>query len=70
MNDQPAPTAAAGDIWLDVIADMEARRQVGIRRYGTPLQAGNGRDCLRDAYDEALDLVAYLRQAIAERDAE
>jgi hypothetical protein len=33
------------------------------------LQAFNGRDALRDAYEEALDLACYLRQAIAERDA-
>lgn len=32
-----------------------------------PLQAHNGRDPLVDAYQEALDLVVYLRQAIEER---
>jgi hypothetical protein len=51
-----------------VIADIEARRQVGIGRYGTALQPHNGRDALRDAYEESLDLACYLRQAIAERD--
>ena len=51
-----------------VIADITARREVGIQRYGTALQAGNGRDALRDAYEEALDLASYLRQAIEERD--
>lgn len=40
----------------------------GRRKYGTPLQAHNGRDPLVDAYQEALDLCVYLRQAIAERD--
>jgi len=34
-----------------VIADIEARRQVGVQRYGTALQAHNGRDALRDAYE-------------------
>jgi hypothetical protein len=53
-----------------VIADITERRQVGIARYGTPLQAHNGRDALRDAYEEALDLACYLRQMIAERSAE
>jgi hypothetical protein len=52
-----------------VIADMHERDQVGRERYGTPLQAHNGRDALVDAYQEALDLVVYLRQAIEERDA-
>ena len=34
----------------------------------TSLQAFNGRDALRDAYEEALDLCQYLRQALYERD--
>jgi len=50
-----------------VIADMRERDHVGRQRYGTPLQANNGRDALLDAYQEALDLVVYLRQAIEER---
>jgi hypothetical protein len=41
---------------------------LGVRKYGTPLQAHNGRDGLMDAYQEALDLAVYLRQLIAERD--
>lgn len=53
----------------DLVADdLRRRRDFGLRKYGTLLQAGNGRDALRDAYDEALDLAVYLRQAIEERD--
>lgn len=66
---EPKPTSAR-PIWVLVIEDMLARDQVGRERYGVPLQAGNGRDALRDAYEEALDLAAYLRQAIEERRAE
>ncbi|SNY28944.1 hypothetical protein SAMN05421748_103162 [Paractinoplanes atraurantiacus] len=51
-----------------VRADLEVREQLGRQRYGTALQPNNGRDALRDAYEEALDLACYLRQAIAERD--
>ena len=51
-----------------VIEDMKARKQLGIQRYGTALQAYNGRDALMDAYQEALDLCVYLRQAIEERE--
>ncbi|HYS41154.1 MAG TPA: hypothetical protein VEO01_36530 [Pseudonocardiaceae bacterium] len=51
-----------------VRADLDAREQVGIQRYGTPLQPHNGRDALRDAYEEALDLACYLKQAMVERD--
>ena len=49
-----------------VIADIERRRAVGIERYGTPLQAFNGRNALIDAYEEVLDLACYLRQRIEE----
>jgi hypothetical protein len=40
---------------------------MGIAKYGTPLQTFNGRDPLIDAYQEALDLAVYLKQAIMER---
>ena len=52
-----------------VIADIQKRRELGISRYGTALQPHNGRDALQDAYDEAIDLCQYLKQAIVERDA-
>jgi hypothetical protein len=51
---------------MAVIADLEIREQVGTARYGTCLQPFNGRDAIRDAYEEALDLTVYLRQAIEE----
>ncbi len=67
--EQPAPVANDSPAIADlVIADMAARKQLGIRRYGVALQANNGRDALTDAYEEAIDLAMYLRQAIAERD--
>ena len=49
-----------------VIADIEARKAIGLKKYGTLLQAFNGRDALVDAYQEALDLMQYLRQAVEE----
>ena len=55
-------------VWPMVMMDMQDRHQLGIKRYGTPLQPHNGRDALRDAYEEALDLAVYLRTAIFERD--
>jgi hypothetical protein len=58
-NDSPA----IADL---VIADMLDRKAAGIAKYGVALQAGNGRRPLIDAYQEALDLTVYLRQAIAE----
>jgi len=67
-HDQPLPVRnASTDIQTLVIRDIELRREVGISRYGTALQAHNGRDALWDAYEEALDLACYLRQMIEER---
>ena len=70
INDQPPPQRNGNPaVWDLVIADMKARDQLGRERYGTPLQPFNGRDALVDAYQEALDLAVYLRQAIEERNA-
>lgn len=55
-------------VWELVIEDMQARDKLGRERYGVPLQAGNGRDALRDLYEEILDAAVYARQALAERD--
>lgn len=69
MNDQPPPIPNdSRPVWELVIEDMHARDRLGRERYGVPLQAGNGRDALRDAYEESLDKTAYLKQAIIERD--
>ena len=67
--DQPPPIPNTNvSVWGLVMDDMHERDVVGTLRYGTPLQPHNGRDSLKDAYAEALDLVVYLRQAIYERD--
>lgn len=57
-------------VWELVQRDMMARNGFGIAKYGTPLQPNNGRNALKDAYEEALDLCVYLRQALYERDGE
>ena len=58
-NERPA-------VWHLVIKDMQDRDETGRKKYGVPLQAFNGRNALIDAYQEALDLCVYLRQAIEE----
>ena len=55
-------------VWDLVINDFRARDAFGTAKYGTRLQPYNDRDALADAYAEALDLCAYLRQALYERD--
>lgn len=68
-GDQPLPTPnGSGDIQSLVIVDIYERRELGINRYGTALQAHNGRDALQDAYEEAMDLTIYLKQVLMERD--
>lgn len=68
-DEQPAPKPNSNkDCWLEVLEDMKSRRELGIARYGTALQPNNGRNSLRDAYEEALDLCVYLKQCILESD--
>jgi hypothetical protein len=50
-----------------VEADLRGRVEIGTKEYGEPLTSHNGRDPLWDAYEEALDLAMYLRQAIWEQ---
>lgn len=69
MTPQPPPIANARvPIWELVIEDMKARDQVGREQYAAPLQAFNGRDVLRDWYEEQLDSIVYNKQAMIERD--
>jgi hypothetical protein len=66
---QENPTANIHpNVWDLVIEDMTDRDKMGKAKYNTSLQPFNGRDALLDAYQEALDLCVYLRQAIYERD--
>lgn len=68
FDTQPKPEHNSNPpVWELVKEDMTKRNIFGIAKYGTPLQAFNGRDVLQDAYEEALDLCVYLRQAIEER---
>jgi hypothetical protein len=68
-DNQPLPTASDGPVAHELVkADLDDRLALGIGRYGQPLQPHNGRDSLQDAYEEALDLVVYLKNAIYERD--
>lgn len=69
--EQPPPAESQGldivDIVDLVVSDLAERKRVGVERYGMALRAHNGRDALQDAYEEAMDLCVYLRQAIEER---
>jgi hypothetical protein len=49
-----------------VLTEMAARDAFGRQKHGGPLQPFNGRDPLWDAYQEGLDFVVYLAQAVYE----
>lgn len=67
--EQPKPTPNGHPVIQEIVMrDMQSRLNIGLQRYGTGLQPHNGRDMLRDAYEEALDLCVYLRGAMYERD--
>ena len=51
-----------------VIMDMAARSEVGRLKYGEVLTTNNGRNMLRDAYEEALDLTQYLKGELMEKE--
>lgn len=64
---ESAPKDTDGVIVKDyVIRDIKERAEVGKNKYGGYLKTNNGRSSLWDAYQEALDLVMYLRQLILE----
>ncbi len=54
------------DIFDLVIADLRERDRIGWAQHNRPLRPHDGRNSLRDAYEEALDQAVYLRKALAE----
>ena len=64
----PEPMSKPGDddVLPEVINDLKAREDLGIKKYGTTLQTNNGRDALNDLYQEILDAAMYAKQAIME----
>ena len=59
-TDQPS----VHDLLIDMI---QRRKDFGKEKYGTELQAGNGRDALADMLDEVIDLAVYTVKEIEER---
>lgn len=65
--EQLTPISGGTVILPLVIQDLEDRAAKGLKEHGVPLSTNNRRDALVDAYQEALDLAMYLRQAIEEK---
>jgi hypothetical protein len=51
---------------LPAVRLLKARKELGLDRYKTILQANNGRDALLDLTDELGDAVVYARQMVEE----
>lgn len=56
------------EVWPELVRMLEKRVEQGRATYGEPLTTENGRDALKDAWEEAVDLVFYLSQALMERE--
>lgn len=56
--------------WNDVKRDIEAREEMGAEKYGHYLTADTKEDMLQHAYEEALDMVVYLKTLINQRNEE
>ncbi len=67
---EPIPHGNGIEIIELVKQDLIDRSEMGKLKYGEKLKPFNGRNALVDAYQEALDLCMYLRQAIYEGDSE
>jgi len=50
-----------------IIQIAKERDEFGFKKYGTRLQPFNGRDPLKDAFQEGLDLLVYIEQELFER---
>lgn len=70
LKSQPDPIENPNSsvVLCKVLKDLETQAEKGLEHYGTYLKTHNGRDALQDAYEEAIDMVCYLAQAIMERD--
>ncbi len=66
-RDQPLPKPGKVDIQRILMGAIDERRTFGITKYGRALESHNGRDALKDAWEEALDLLTYLTQLRVER---
>lgn len=68
VNNQEVKMQKNKPVVAQVMIDLTERMEIGIKTYGEALRPNNGRDALQDAYEEALDLACYLKQAMIERD--
>jgi hypothetical protein len=70
MHDLVIADIGTGPLWWMLSTDatefMALRKALGLERYHTILQAGNGRNPFQDCTEELADAVVYARQMLEE----
>lgn len=66
-RDQPLPTKGQMNVQEVLSKALLERMQYGIDKYGSPLETFNGRDPVRDVWEELLDALTYMTQVRLER---
>lgn len=69
-TDQPAPKPGGYPVQAVLIEALKQRMEFGLKKYGRPLETNNGRDPLRDMWEEMLDMVSYFTQFVLEQGVE
>jgi hypothetical protein len=69
VSERRGPDDDRPDVFTLLLNDIAERDRIGAAEYGGPLLPFDGRDSLRDAYDEVLDLAVYLCKELCEREA-
>ncbi|MDP5253349.1 MULTISPECIES: hypothetical protein [unclassified Vibrio] len=69
MSEQPSPklTLTSQAVIPEVMKDLTDRLAKGMDTYGVPLMSNNGRDALKDLYEELLDAACYVKQVMMEK---
>lgn len=67
-HNNPPPRHGRESVLPRVLVDLNTRAYHGLKKYGTTLHTHNGRCAMQDAYEEALDLVMYLKQKLMEQE--
>lgn len=67
----PMPTFVSEEVFPALIADIQSRSDLGLARYGKPLETFSLKGCegpsLQDVYEECLDMAVYLKRELMER---
>lgn len=62
------PTTDVEILRREIARDLEARVEMGTKKYGTRLKTNNGREARIDLLQEVYDALMYARQDIEERE--